>query len=137
MQRIAGERLPERLLEIVQGGVATFVKLVHGKDLPSSTSYATVSHRWGESHQLLLSTRTEAMLYAGFPVAGLAPLFQDIIGLLRRLKLLHLWIDTLCIKQDDPEEWVAQAVSMYSVYLRSTLNITASHALHNESLFSS
>jgi hypothetical protein len=46
----------------------------------------------------------------------------------RLLGFLYIWIDTLCIVQDDDEDWKREASSMAAVYGGSALNLAASGA---------
>jgi hypothetical protein len=56
--------------------------------------------------------------------------------LTRALGCRYLWIDSLCIVQDDVEDWVEQAASMADVYSQGYLNIAATAATSSEkSLF--
>jgi hypothetical protein len=45
----------------------------------------------------------------------------------RRLGVRYLWIDSLCIIQDD-EDWAREASYMYDVYSNSYLTISATSA---------
>jgi hypothetical protein len=69
------------------------------------------------------------------PLAELPRLFQDISSLSSRLGYNYLWIDTLCIQQDDKDDWQLHAEQMSSIYAESSLSIAASTALHHQSLF--
>lgn len=46
----------------------------------------------------------------------------------RELGFQYIWIDTLCIIQDDETDWQMEASSMAGVYGRSALNLAASGA---------
>ncbi|KAL0938480.1 het domain protein [Colletotrichum truncatum] len=52
--------------------------------------------------------------------------FQDAIRITRSLGIPYLWIDSLCIVQDDPEDWQEEASKMKDVYAGSILTIAAS-----------
>lgn len=54
--------------------------------------------------------------------------FQDAIATTRRLGIHYLWIDSLCIIQDSPQDWQEQSATMAGVYSNSCVNIAASHA---------
>ena len=62
----------------------------------------------------------------GIPFARLPPTFADAIQLTDALGLSYLWIDSLCIMQDDPLDWEAESTAMCNVYRGSTINIAAS-----------
>lgn len=51
--------------------------------------------------------------------------FQDAIRISRQLKERYLWIDSLCIVQDDPDDWKAEAARMPAIYGSATLTIAA------------
>ncbi|PQE21457.1 Heterokaryon incompatibility protein [Rutstroemia sp. NJR-2017a BBW] len=58
--------------------------------------------------------------------ADLSRTFQDFIGIARRLGIQHVWIDSLCIIQDDGADWEKEASQMASVYSNAYLTIAAS-----------
>ena len=41
----------------------------------------------------------------------------------RALGFQYLWIDALCLVQDDPDDWSREAASMQQVYSNATLTI--------------
>jgi len=62
------------------------------------------------------------------PLAGLSKTFLDAIEIARNLGFSWLWIDSLCIIQDDKEDWQREASLMATVYGQSALNIAATAA---------
>jgi hypothetical protein len=91
---------PPRLLDVDSSDRA-FVKLA----MPSSETtkrYACLSHCWG-------STRSKHTLYeanlstnmVGIPVSELPKTVSDAIDVSRALGIQYLWIDSLCIIQDN------------------------------------
>lgn len=46
----------------------------------------------------------------------------------KRLGMMYLWIDCLCIIQDSQEDWQEQSASMGQVFFNSYCNIAAAHA---------
>jgi len=54
--------------------------------------------------------------------------FQDAISVTRHFGLEYIWIDSLCIIQDDQIDWRYESRLMTSVYGGSSLVIAASHA---------
>lgn len=87
--------------------------------------YATLSHCWGSHMPLRLLSSTTATLQTEIPFSDLSRTFQDAIITTRRLGIHYLWIDSLCIIQDCPQE---QSATMARVYSNSHCNITAAHA---------
>ncbi|KAJ4855727.1 heterokaryon incompatibility protein (HET) domain-containing protein [Trichoderma breve] len=88
--------------------------------------YACLSHCWGASKPSSTTTANLASHEQGIPRSTLPPLFQDTIKYVRRLGISLLWIDSLCIIQDDKEDWRKEAAKMASVYQNAYLVISAS-----------
>lgn len=64
-------------------------------------------------------------LEEGIAVSYLPKTFQDAIKITRHLDIKYLWIDCLCIIQDDPDDWEREAAAMSQVYRNSYLTISA------------
>lgn len=87
--------------------------------------YVTLSHCWGSLDIFrLLSTNLEA-LRQELPLDKLTQVFRDAIDLARRVGVSFIWIDSLCIIQDSPEDWEQESAVMGQVYLNSWCNIAA------------
>ncbi|KAI1380647.1 heterokaryon incompatibility protein-domain-containing protein [Hypoxylon crocopeplum] len=54
--------------------------------------------------------------------------YRDAIRVATYLGFQYLWIDALCIVQDDPHEWASEAMRMAGIYQTSQLTISASSA---------
>lgn len=67
-------------------------------------------------------------MQCGIPLEDLPQNFQDAILTVRRLGLRFLWIDALCIIQDDLVDWAREAARMNDVYGSAYLTIVATSA---------
>jgi hypothetical protein len=71
-------------------------------------------------------------------IADLLPAYRDAIRVTRALGLRYLWIDSLCIIQDDDEDKALQISTMGTIYSNSYLTIAADcNGDHTKSFFSS
>ncbi len=59
------------------------------------------------------------------PMDTLPLLFQDAVTITKKLKLRHLWIDSLCIIQDSPEDKERELSKMGNIYRNAMLSIAA------------
>lgn len=59
------------------------------------------------------------------PWVTLPKTFRDAIEVTRNIGIKYIWIDSLCIVQDDEEDWERESSTMASVYERCYLNISA------------
>ncbi|KAI5853654.1 HET-domain-containing protein [Durotheca rogersii] len=87
--------------------------------------YVTLSHCWGTSSRLMATKSSIRDLEDGIAVSFLPKTFQDAIQITRRLGVPYLWVDCLCIIQDDPDDWEREAAAMSRVYRNSYLTISA------------
>lgn len=55
----------------------------------------------------------------------MTPVLQDAIKTCRSLSISYLWIDALCITQDDPLDWERESASVGLIYLNAYLTICA------------
>lgn len=122
-------RLPTRVLDV--GADSASIKLIKTKDA-SRAPYATLSHRWGSPEKQPLRTTLETLhrhLHSGIPLATIPLTFRDAVEITRSLRIRYLWIDSLCIIQDDEEDWNREASKMGSIYENATITLAAAHAL--------
>jgi hypothetical protein len=124
--------IPTRLLQIGQPSVEKIRLLLHPKREVINIQYATLSHCWGTSHVLRLTSATLQSLQEGIAISELGQTFQDAIFMARSLGIQFIWIDSLCIFQDSREDWQREAPLMSSVYRYAILNIAASVAADNK-----
>ena len=82
----------------------------------------------GHLQYLTLTKTTLPDFRQRIPPEALPRTFQDAISITREFGIDYLWIDSLCIIQDDPYDWAREASSMAGVYGNSALNLAASGA---------
>ncbi|KAH6622067.1 heterokaryon incompatibility protein-domain-containing protein [Boeremia exigua] len=116
--------LPERVLELTPDLIflREYVK-------PPVQRYACLSHYWGpRGPAVQLKKETSASLRQGMPVDSLPKTFSDSVKVCLRLGISFLWIDALCIYQDDLNDWEQAAATMASIYERAHITIAAACA---------
>ncbi|KAE9375170.1 HET-domain-containing protein [Stipitochalara longipes BDJ] len=90
--------------------------------------YTTLSYCWGgEQNSSLTTANLQAYRdpLVGIDISTLPKTLQDAIVVTRRLGIRFLWVDSLCILQDDPTDWRREAATMCHVYQNSYLTIAA------------
>lgn len=93
-----------------------------------SGPYITLSYSWGSGQNL---TTTKANLdshMARIRWRDVPTLFQGVMKIARALSVRFLWIDALCIIQDDENDWSQEAQKMGSYYGGAWLTIAADDA---------
>ena len=86
--------------------------------------YICLSHRWG-SDMAPTTMKNITDRHQGLQLSTLPLKFQDAVYFTRRLGIRYLWIDSICIVQDDKEDWARESLNMYSIFEGSYLTIAA------------
>ncbi|KAH6990101.1 heterokaryon incompatibility protein-domain-containing protein [Ilyonectria destructans] len=114
--------LPTRVLDVAANQDVIFLRETAGKQ----GKYLALSHSWGSTHRLTLTTANLARLLTdGISVSDIPKTFRDAVQIARELGIAFVWIDSLCIIQDDAADWEAEASRMGLVYANSYLTIAA------------
>ncbi|UPL01909.1 hypothetical protein LCI18_012843 [Fusarium solani-melongenae] len=120
--------LPTRVLDL---GVDASARVSLWEPMGRRGRYACLSYCWGKS-EFTVTTRGNLKdhLELGIELKDLPQTFQDAVEITRELKLRYLWIDALCIIQDDDdhEDWKRECGNMASIYRNSYLTIAAAWA---------
>ena len=97
--------------------------------------WAALSHRWGESNPCKLLRANLVNLKRNINPGDLPATFRDAIEVTRKLGLLYLWIDSLCIIQNDKTDWDIEAARMGMVYGQAFVVICAASSPNPETSF--
>ncbi|RDW56940.1 hypothetical protein BP5796_13007 [Coleophoma crateriformis] len=124
--------LPTRLLYV---GCSNS-KLLALKETATHTgirNYVALSHCWGDvtkeqTEKFWTSTQNIQTRQKGFSINELPKTFRDAIRVTRELGQEYLWIDSLCILQDDTPDWQRESKLMESVFSSAYCVIAASSA---------
>ncbi|KAH6663557.1 heterokaryon incompatibility protein-domain-containing protein [Plectosphaerella plurivora] len=130
--------LPDRVLELSRshsGYGEILVRLVEikGKDKSIYAPYMCLSHRWGSSTQQHRTTKSNIEKYKdNIPWEWFPRTFQEAAAVTLFLGMRYIWIDSLCIIQDDIDDWREQSTKMCSIYAGARLTIAAVCSLDSQ-----
>lgn len=118
-------KLPRRLLCVRNDDEGDSVRLVETEG--KHGAYCALSHCWGPVDKQPIRTLRSNIQdhYCDISFGSLPQTFRDAVVLTRALDIDYLWIDSLCIVQDDEEDWRREAVMMGSLYQSAALVIVA------------
>ncbi|KAF9774765.1 hypothetical protein IL306_007201 [Fusarium sp. DS 682] len=97
----------------------------------TSPPYLALSHSWGTQvgTQVPLTLKTsnlqEFCETDGIPVEHMSQNMQDALRVVLGLGYAYLWIDSLCIIQDDSADWARESQKMADVYAGAICTIAA------------
>ena len=114
---------PKRLLQCLSDGS---VRLTQS---PTQRDYITLSYCWGDGTAVKrTTTKTLDLHHHGIPKEELPRLFQEVFALARGLEIGYLWIDSLCIIQDSPEDKAEEIPKMCDIYRGASAVVIAAWA---------
>ncbi|KAG7293884.1 hypothetical protein NEMBOFW57_003944 [Staphylotrichum longicolle] len=127
-----GDYLPSRLVEISKPADADHFELRLRETRNSSRAvpehYAALSYCWGGLQPIISTGATIAQWKAGIPWDGLPQTLKDAVLVCHRLGVGLLWVDALCIVQDDHADQDNEIPDMPNVFRNSLFTIAASRA---------
>ena len=89
----------------------------------------TLSYCWGQHGQkFVLTKQNKVQFLAGIEIEQLDVSIRDAIKVTRELGFRYLWIDALCIVQDDDMEKAREISRMYKIYINAVFTIIASRS---------
>lgn len=94
--------------------------------------YAALSYCWGEEQPQKTVKDNLKKRVAGFSLSELPKTIRDAVEVTRRLKLQYIWVDSLCIIQDDQDDKAQELGAMHRIYECAALLISAAMARDSE-----
>jgi hypothetical protein len=126
----AGNRIaPKRLLDVQDHANARLYKIPPGEH----PRYVALSYCWGNTQPEQVKT-TKAKLQSRHDVTnlfGFPQTIRDAIQVCCSLGFHYIWIDALCIVQDDDDEKASEIAKMQSIYRGAALTIGAASAANS------
>jgi hypothetical protein len=117
--------LPTRVINVGANDDEVRVVVSGGR----SGRYIALSHCWGLTRQAKLTMETQESFAKQVPVHSLSNTFRDALKTTRLLGITYLWIDSLCIVQDDNEDWLRESAKMGSIYESAYITLAATSAV--------
>jgi hypothetical protein len=118
--------LPTRVLDLSSDGGIEKVKLhiSHGE----KGQYTSLSYCWGSTPQMMTNKSTVSSFIDGIEVEKLPRTLRDAIFSTQKLGIPYLWIDYLCIIQDDEDDKGIEISKMPKIYKNAIVTISAASA---------
>ena len=105
--------LPTRIVEV---GLVDPDQIRLNKSLGQNGKYLALSHCWGGGIAIKITQENLATREEGIRFVDLPKTFQDAVTVTRDLGVHYLWIDALCIIQDDEQDWQNESGNMAAIY---------------------
>ncbi|RSL78384.1 hypothetical protein CEP51_008241 [Fusarium floridanum] len=118
--------MPKRVICISQNQSGFSLRLLETEGLHDL--YCALSYCWGGDQKTKATKNTLARLKAGIDFHKLPATLQDAITTTHGLGLRYLFVDSLCILQDDEKDMHIQISQMSEIYSEAAITILASRA---------
>ncbi|KAH6956230.1 heterokaryon incompatibility protein-domain-containing protein [Fusarium avenaceum] len=116
-----GPELPTRILDLT-----TFPHPRLVETGGTRSPYCALSYCWGDMGTNITTTKGNASQHMeGIPTESIPVFIQEAIIAARTLGYRYIWIDALCIIQDDPDDWDREASKMKDVYANADLTLSS------------
>ncbi|KAI4599481.1 hypothetical protein KJ359_001923 [Pestalotiopsis sp. 9143b] len=126
---------PSRMIKIqgLAAKVARFIdlqeeRLVEPEEMPDEFEYATVSYVWGTTYmayRLVTARYDEFRQHLPVRSEAMQKTLRDVMAVVDSLGIRYIWVDALCIIQDNSEDWERTAPLMEELYGNGKVNICA------------
>lgn len=123
--------LPTRLIDIEPDNGHNGLRLVHSCDIAEKNAkFVALSHCWGDSLKRIkripktkIATLEQHLDHINWD--GLTETFKDAILVTRRFGVRYIWIDSLCIIQNDEHDFAKEVSRLVSIYGHSFVVLAA------------
>lgn len=122
-------RLPKRVIDVNPTGDGSTVR-VHITGRHEKTPYVALSYCWGGEQKVTTTAKTLAANLISIPKNTLDQTIQDAIVMTKKLGFHYLWVDSLCIIQDNYDDKAKEIQVMDDIFRNATLTIAAASAAH-------
>ncbi|KAE9365035.1 HET-domain-containing protein [Stipitochalara longipes BDJ] len=97
--------------------------------------YAALSYCWGGDVGLKTTIATLSQAQTGLKLTDIPKTIREAIFVARELGLRYLWVDRLCIVQDNSDDFSLEINKMHDIYAGAQITISAASALASQDGF--
>lgn len=120
---------PRRFLLVGESTDLT-VKVIQAQNLDNGDTepYTALSYCWGQDQVLKTTSANKADVEDGVPLSLLPKTITDAIRVTRELRIKLLWVDSLCLVQDEEDKLAEEIAKMHHYYGNAHITISAATA---------
>lgn len=116
--------LPKRVLAFEKASATGNITVRLLCDSRKKGRYATLSHCWGLQQPCVTTQATLKLRTRGTPWAQLPPTFRDAIEFFLAVRVRYIWIDALCIVQENDLDWQVKSSKMADIYQNASCHVS-------------
>lgn len=115
--------IPRRLLQI---NISNKDRQIFLLEPTEPVQYVSLSYCWGPDAGDVLKTtsRNIESHFQRLPFSLVPQTIRDAMTICWELGIRYMWVDSLCIIQDDPDDWLCESSKMMDIYAFSHFTLT-------------
>lgn len=118
-------QLPKRLIDVGSfSGAHPFLT----ECSEQAYRYLALSYCWGEEQRVTTTLQSFEEKQRKIDLSSLPRTLRDAVQIARQMQVQYLWVDSLCIIQDDENDWAVESSHMRSIYQNALFTICADAA---------
>lgn len=121
--------LPERLIDVEINSMRLVERNNIRANLGERYQYCALSYCWGPPEDARSQTKATSeniqQCLESLTYESLSPVLKDAVKTARSLSIPYLWVDSLCILQDDVSDWQRQCGQMNEIYGNARVTLIA------------
>jgi hypothetical protein len=106
---------PRRVLDTADETIRLITSASLSQTETEQAGYACLSYAWGTSGNLKTLKENLEAHQRGIDVVSLPRTLSEAVYVCKSMRIRYLWIDALCIIQDDTQDWKTQIHKMASI----------------------
>lgn len=123
---VANSFMPSYIIEICKTGPpAPTIRIIMN---PPAADYAALSYCWGGPQPVTATKSTMKAMMSNIPYSTLPKTLQDAVTVTLNLGLRFLWVDALCIIQDDRIHKEQEIAAIPNIYQNACVTISAARS---------
>ncbi|KAL6801224.1 heterokaryon incompatibility protein domain-containing protein [Trichoderma sp. SZMC 28013] len=123
--------LPTRVVDVGTSSESPRLLVTNEMTAP----YVALSYCWGSPQQFVTTRGSLSSMTTAIDMANVSRVIADAITVVRRLGLRYLWVDALCIVQDDESDKRAEIARMRDIYKNAYCTLIAESATDSDDGF--
>jgi hypothetical protein len=126
IRRRLHQKNPSRLIRVSELNTENIIICVPDHDDP--VDYAALSYCWGGDQPSQTTSANLERRLRGFSLEELPPTIKDAVSITIGLGLQYIWVDAICIVQDDTDDMNREMEVMDQIYSGAYVTIAAARA---------
>lgn len=121
--------MPTRVVELLHINGRLRLRLRETEcEFAERSPYVALSYCWGREQNVVTTTQSLRRHLTIINIHELPPTLRDAVMIVDKLGLQYLWVDSLCIIQDDPNDKELEIAQMPLVYSQATVTLATSRS---------